>query len=77
MVRTAAIIDRFISKDKSEKIPPLPENPTNDAPKRIYLNCPFAEKDECKSLGGKWDNDQRKWYISENINKEKFQKWLT
>ena len=22
---------------------------------KTYLNCPFAEKDECKALGGRWD----------------------
>ena len=64
-------------EDDTINDPPLPETTEIDAPKRIYLNCPFAEKDECKSLGGKWDNDQRKWYISENMNKEKFQKWIT
>ena len=30
---------------------------------RFYLKCPYDEKDECKSLGGRWDNDARKWYV--------------
>ena len=25
----------------------------------FYLNCPYNEKDECKALGGRWDNDAR------------------
>ena len=66
-----------MDEKEGETDAPLPETPNNDAPKRIYLNCPFADKDECKSLGGMWDNDQRKWYISEDVNKEKFQKWIT
>ena len=66
-----------MDEKEGETDAPLPETPNNDATKRIYLNCPFAEKDECKSLGGKWDNDQRKWYILEDMNKEKFQKWIT
>ena len=42
----------------------------------IYLNCPFNEKEECKSLGGKWDPDQKKWYIPDGINIDKFKKWI-
>ena len=65
-----------MNKDEGEIDPPLPDTPDKDAPIRLYLNCPFSEKDECKSLGGKWDNEQKKWYISKDMNKEKFQKWL-
>ena len=42
----------------------------------IYLNCPFNEKDECKSLGGKWDSDKKKWYIPDGINVDPFKKWI-
>ena len=42
----------------------------------IFLNCPFNEKEECKSLGGKWDPDQKKWYIPDGINIDKFKKWI-
>ena len=34
---------------------------------RIYLNCPFEEKDACKALGGRWDGDARKWYITDDM----------
>lgn len=44
--------------------------------KRTYLNCPYAEKDECKSLGGRWDKDRKKWYVPEGMDVEPFQKWL-
>ena len=42
----------------------------------IYLNCPFSEKEECKSLGGKWDPNQKKWYIPDGIKIDKFKKWV-
>ena len=42
----------------------------------IYLECPFSEKDECKSLGGKWDPEKKKWYIPDGIDANKFKKWL-
>ena len=42
----------------------------------IYLNCPFHEKEDCKSLGGKWDPDKKKWYIPDGINSDNFKKWI-
>lgn len=42
----------------------------------IYLSCPFSEKEECKSLGGKWDPDQKRWYIPDGTNTDKFKKWI-
>jgi len=42
----------------------------------IYLNCPFNEKEECKSLGGKWDPEKKKWYIPDGINSDNFKKWI-
>ena len=50
---------------------------------KIYLNCPYSEKDECKQLGARWDNESRKWYIPVGIDTEPFgadvepfQKWM-
>lgn len=31
--------------------------------KRIYIQVPFAEKDEAKAMGAYWDPHQRSWYI--------------
>ena len=33
--------------------------------KRVYVECPYSQKDECKRLGGKWDDIKRKWYFME------------
>ena len=43
----------------------------------IYLDCPFNEKEECKSLGGKWDPEKKKWYVPDGVDISKFKKWLT
>ena len=43
---------------------------------RIYLNCPYDDKDECKSLGGRWDGDVRKWYITDEMASEPFAQWM-
>lgn len=43
---------------------------------KIYLNCPFDDKDACKSLGGRWDSDARKWYITNAMASEPFSQWI-
>ncbi len=30
----------------------------------VYLNVPFAKKDEVKKLGAKWDHVQKSWFIN-------------
>ena len=42
---------------------------------RFYLCCPYAEKDECKALGGRWDPDTRKWYVPIGLDVTQFKDW--
>mgnify|MGYP001471144946 CR=1 FL=1 len=42
---------------------------------RFYLTCPYAEKDDCKDLGGKWDPDERKWYVPNDADRNQFKRW--
>ena len=42
----------------------------------IYLECPYSDKDECKNLGGRWDNNNKKWYIPDGIDSKPFKKWM-
>ena len=38
---------------------------------KIYLNVQYAEKEDAKKLGAKWNPKKKKWYImSDNPNKE-------
>ena len=43
--------------------------------KRLYIECPFEEKDECKALGARWDPKARKWFIPEGLDVKPFQQW--
>ena len=43
---------------------------------RVYLNCPFEQKDEVKERGAKWDEYRKKWYVPFDIELEPFQRWL-
>jgi hypothetical protein len=44
--------------------------------RRIYLECPYSEKDLCKALGGRWDPKARQWFIPAGSNSQLFSRWL-
>lgn len=41
-----------------------------------YLEVPFAQKDEAKALGAKWDPVKKKWFASGDMALALFTKWL-
>ena len=43
---------------------------------RVYLDVPFKEKDEAKSLGARWDRRERSWFIPADADSSPFEKWL-
>ena len=44
---------------------------------KLLLNVPYAEKDEAKRLGAKWNPELKKWYVSEKTDYYKFKKWIS
>lgn len=42
---------------------------------KIYLNVPFAQKDEAKALGARWDAVKKKWYVPANKDVTLFARW--
>ena len=42
----------------------------------LYLNVDISEKDEVKKLGGKWNQERRKWYVEKQYDYSKFAKWI-
>src|SRR5208283_4721116 len=42
---------------------------------KIYLNVPFEEKEEVKSLGARWDRNKRSWFIPPGVDPKPFAKW--
>lgn len=43
---------------------------------RIDLQVPFAEKDDAKRLGARWDAANKVWYVPDGIDSALFKKWL-
>ena len=42
----------------------------------VYLECPYRSKDECKRLGGRWDPDEKKWFVPKGMDCEPFSQWI-
>jgi DNA helicase IV len=46
---------------------------------KIYLECPFKDKDKAKANGAKWDGKNKKWWIGQseyNANQALFKQWI-
>jgi DNA helicase IV len=46
---------------------------------KIYLDCPYDNKDEAKSHGAKWDGRKRKWWVPSEVyykHENLFEQWL-
>lgn len=52
-----------------------PDTGSQNDNKRIYINCPYREKDEAKKLGAKWDPSVGKWYYTAEGDAYLFKKW--
>lgn len=42
---------------------------------RTYLQVPFAEKEEAKALGARWDPEPKMWYVPAGCAIEAFSRW--
>ena len=42
---------------------------------RTNLKVPFAEKDEAKKLGAKWDAARKIWYVDSKVDMAPFSRW--
>ncbi len=39
------------------------------------LKVPYAEKDEAKQLGARWDPKRKKWYVPAGVDTAPFERW--
>ena len=42
---------------------------------KTYLNVPFAQKDEAKALGARWDAVEKKWFVPSGKDIVLFARW--
>jgi hypothetical protein len=44
---------------------------------KTYLNVPFAQKDEAKAIGARWDAVEKKWFVPSDKDITLFARWQT
>ena len=42
---------------------------------KLYLSVPFAQKDEAKALGAKWDAALKQWFVPHGLDAAPFERW--
>jgi hypothetical protein len=45
---------------------PMAPKKEKESSNKIYLNVSYAQKDEAKSKGARWDANKKKWYTFDN-----------
>ncbi|WP_096704151.1 zincin-like metallopeptidase domain-containing protein [Magnetospirillum sp. 15-1] len=71
-IAKAAAIERPVKEEREPKQEAaMPE----ERKPRIYIAVPYAEKDEAKAAGAKWDRAGKSWYIPEGTDPAAFTKW--
>lgn len=41
-----------------------------------FLKVPYAEKDEAKALGARWDGARKSWYVPDGKDEAPFARWI-
>lgn len=41
-----------------------------------FLNVPYAEKDEARALGARWNPTRKRWYVPDGVALDAFDKWM-
>jgi DNA polymerase III epsilon subunit-like protein len=41
-----------------------------------WLTVPFADKDEVKTLGARWDKERKRWFVPAGVPLRVFERWL-
>jgi len=41
-----------------------------------FLNVPYAEKDQARELGARWNPTRKRWYVPTGVALEAFERWL-
>ncbi len=63
------------SPDSLRKQARAPGAVTSTKETHFFLVVPFAEKDEAKGLGARWNAAAKKWYVPVEKDREAFKRW--
>jgi len=41
-----------------------------------FLNVPYAEKDQARELGARWNPSRKRWYVPPGVALDAFARWM-
>ena len=55
-----------------------PEKSAQSPPREVaaWLLAPYEDRMQVKEIGGRWDPDQKKWYVPLGVDTQPFIRWL-
>ena len=72
--------DALTEADAWEANDDLPDASGDKTPpqtdQRVYLTVPYAEKDEAKAFGAKWDREAKSWYAPAGVDLDAMRRWI-
>jgi antirestriction protein ArdC/phage/plasmid primase-like uncharacterized protein/tRNA G10 N-methylase Trm11 len=60
--------------EATEEQPGL-QNQQPDQAAKTYLDAPYKDKAEVQALGGRWDRQEKSWYVPAGVDPSPFAKW--
>ncbi len=63
LTENGALLVREAEGIARTKLSQKPDTPKVQKQKATYLNVPYANKDEAKALGARWDRMKKQWYM--------------
>jgi hypothetical protein len=42
----------------------------------MFLTVPYAEKDQARELGARWNPTRKRWYVPDGVAVEPFARWM-
>jgi putative DNA primase/helicase len=72
-------VDQTVTAERGIVLPASASGERSSAPvhatERVFVAVPYAEKDQAKALGAKWDRRARSWYLPAGIDLAPFARW--
>ncbi|WP_342027677.1 DUF5710 domain-containing protein [Magnetospirillum fulvum] len=76
--RELIVFDRERVKERAspeQSRSPAPDVSLDRTTPRAFLAVPFAEKEQVKALGAKWDRKAKAWYVPDGLDPAAFARW--
>lgn len=69
-------VEGGMSHQQGQRAPRGEARPELRPEARTYLAVPYAEKDQAKALGARWDRDAKSWYAPAGVDRAPLARWL-